>query len=264
VDVDHVIDDLYGLSPGEFTAARDARAAEARKSGDRAAAESLKKLRKPSAGAWLSNQLARQRSKDVENLITLGGKLRAAQDRLDGEKIRRLSKARNEAIASLLREARSLAAQSGAAVSEAAAEDLEATLNAALVDPEAAEAVRRGRLTGALRYSGLGSASAASDVRAVGSAGPKGNRDRRKPDLSSARDAVALAQRELEKANRAVERARADVEERRRSVLAAEAKLKAARSAADLAAGRVKAAQKSAATAKKGVDAARRALRTRA
>jgi hypothetical protein len=262
VDLERITDDLYGLNPSEFTVARDAWAAEARKSRDRATADSLKRLRKPSVGAWLANQLARQRPADVENLITLGGQLRAAQDRLDGEKIRRLSKSRNEAVASLLREAGSLAGQSGQVVSASATEDLEGTLNAALVDPEAAELVRRGRLTTALHYSGLGPGGLGDGMRDGGSTGRGLDQARDTANRRPARDAVASAQRELEKANREVARGEAEVEEAGRKVAAAETTLKEARSAATLAVRRVRAAQKSAAAAQKRLEAARGKLRT--
>ena len=54
-----VVDQLYGGPPDEFIARRDARAKELRKGGDRAAADAVKKLRKPSVSAAAVNRLAR-------------------------------------------------------------------------------------------------------------------------------------------------------------------------------------------------------------
>jgi hypothetical protein len=53
--------DLYALDPSEFTAARDARAAETRQAGDRELAAAVKGLRRPSAAAAALNLLARER-----------------------------------------------------------------------------------------------------------------------------------------------------------------------------------------------------------
>jgi hypothetical protein len=261
VDLDQVTDDLYGISPVTFTAERDARVSEARSSGDRATAESLKKLRKPSVGAWLANQLARQRPTDLESLITLGNQLRAAQDQREGETIRRLSKARSEAVSSLVQASTSLANRSGQRVSDAAVEELEATLNAALVDPEAAESLRRGRLTHGLRDFGFGSGGGAGVAEEAGSVGPKTGDDRRTSKRNATREALASAQRELEQANREVERAKAESARAERDAVAAEATLKAARSVATDAVRRMKEAQKRAVAAERRVESARRKLR---
>ena len=76
VSFESVTAELYCLAPNEFTAARNARASEARKAGDSALAASLKELHKPTVGAWLANLLAQERAEDLERLITVGGELR--------------------------------------------------------------------------------------------------------------------------------------------------------------------------------------------
>jgi hypothetical protein len=50
---------LYGLPLDEFTAARDARARELRRDGEREKAAEVAALRKPVLAAWLVNMLAR-------------------------------------------------------------------------------------------------------------------------------------------------------------------------------------------------------------
>src|SRR5690606_9142966 len=52
--------ELYAGPPAEFVAARNARAAEVRRAGDRALATRVKALPKPSAPAWAVGLLARE------------------------------------------------------------------------------------------------------------------------------------------------------------------------------------------------------------
>jgi hypothetical protein len=118
--------------------------------------------------------------------------------------------------------------------------DLEATLDAAFADPKAAESVRAGRLTTALRYSGLGLAD-------TGTPSPV-----RSPKVERTRSALA-AKRDLELANREAERADAEVERARRAVTLAENDLKRLRATATLAVRRATDARKRASAAKKKV-----------
>src|SRR4051794_15827305 len=73
-----VVEELYGAPPDEFISRRDARAKELRKD-DRAAAEAVKKLRRPSVSAAAVNRLARDAADDVEALLAAGEALRQAQ-----------------------------------------------------------------------------------------------------------------------------------------------------------------------------------------
>ena len=174
MDVEAVAGELYGLVPGEFTATRDARAAEARRAGDREAAESIRRLRRPSVGAWLANLLVRRCPGEVLALLEVGAAMRQAHADLAGGELRRLAERRHELIAGLEAEARDLAAGAAHPANEASLAELEATLEAASADPAAAEALRTGRLTGALRYSGLGPVelSSATDPERAGSPRP--------------------------------------------------------------------------------------------
>ena len=81
---------------------------------------------------------------------------REAQAGLSGAELRRLSRRRGDAVAALVARAKDLALAEGQSVSDAVLEEVTATLEAALADPAAAEALQRGRLGVALRYSGLG------------------------------------------------------------------------------------------------------------
>ena len=81
------------------------------------------------------------------------------------EGIRKLQRERRRAIAALLDDAADLARDRGESISSAVARDLEATLEAALLDPEAATALKMGTLTTGLRYAGLGWSGATDDLK---------------------------------------------------------------------------------------------------
>jgi hypothetical protein len=142
-------------------------------------------------------------------------------------------------VTKLLVEAKSMAKSRRQPVSEAAAMDLEATLDAAFADPKAAEAVRASQLTTALHYSGLGLAdsASASPVRA----------SRAEPSGA----ATAAAKRDLELANREAERAHVEAEKARQAVALAEDDLKRLKTTAALAVRRAADAHKKASVAKK-------------
>ena len=227
MDLESAAQELYGLSPGRFTAARDAKVSEARKAGYPDLASSLKKLRKPSVGAWLGNLLVREQSKDVERLIHLGVELRGPNP-IEGEQIRRVSKEKGDAVSKLVQDAISMASRMGQPASAAALQELEATLEAAFADPQAAEGLRGGQLSSGLHYSGLWSVQPPT--------GPlprvKGSTSTRKS--KSGMDQAA-AQRDLEDAKRGLERADAEVSKVRRSLGVASEELKRLKSAEALA-----------------------------
>src|SRR6516165_23590 len=75
------VDELYGLPLDEFTPRRDELAKELRATGKREEAAWVKALRKPSAAAWLVNQLARTQKSDARRMLEKGDALRVAQER---------------------------------------------------------------------------------------------------------------------------------------------------------------------------------------
>lgn len=151
-----VADELYGLVPAQFTAARDEHARQARAAGERDIAAEIKKLPRPTAGAWLVNQLVRYAATQMDQLFQIGQSLQDAQRELDGERMRELSADRRQVMAALVPEAARLAAAAGLPASAAVLGEVRSTLEAALADPAAGEAVRSGRLARALTYAGLG------------------------------------------------------------------------------------------------------------
>jgi hypothetical protein len=108
------------------------------------------KLRKPSAAAWLVNRLARERPEDVDALLEAGEALRDAQERAvagegAGGDLREAADAERRAVDELVRAARELE-PGGRKPSQAALEQVRATLHAAAADPTVREGVRAGRL----------------------------------------------------------------------------------------------------------------------
>jgi hypothetical protein len=249
MDLERATQELYALSPAQFTAARNAKSGEARKAGFSDVAASLKKLRKPSTGAWLANLLVRERSNEIENLIELGDSLRTPKGERGGDEIRKVSKEKVDAAYKLIRHAKSRASQLGHAASPSAVEELETTLDAAFADPRAAAMLRQGRLTSGLRYSGLGfTAQTRSGTR---SGTPPSAKDAASGRRSRSEADQIAAKRNVDKANKEAEEADADVQKARRAVKKVAAELSRLTSAEALAVRRSKDAHARASAAKK-------------
>ncbi|MGZ4620261.1 MAG: hypothetical protein ACXV3F_16520 [Frankiaceae bacterium] len=225
--VAEVADELYGLPPEEFTAARNERAKTYRSGGDRELGAQIAALRKPSTAAWVVNQLARHRRAELDQLIELGATMREAHLDLKAERLRTLSDQRHRVIAALAGAGRALAAEQGHAVSETVVQEVEQTLEAALADPDAAQAVGSGHLLTALSYAGLGGGGGAvADPvlrRRAGGPGAPSARDREAGeggdsdvderrrrhtcDVAAAQAQAADAERQAEEANRQLDQA---------------------------------------------------------
>ena len=146
---------------------------DARQAGQRELASSLKKLRKPSVGAWLANLLVLEQSNDVAASGRLGCRAASAEttsskeSRFEGPRRRRATSSPSwyETQGQKLLERASRCQRPHA-------EELEATLEAAFADPKAAESLLGGRLSSGLHYSGLGLGEQAG---AGSTTGPKGS-----------------------------------------------------------------------------------------
>jgi len=157
VDLDSISGKLYGMSPDAFTSSRSAEVQSARSAGNRELAAAVAQLRRPTVGAWLANQLARERKDELEALLDLGTSMRKAQQAGDGSELRLLARQRRQMVASLVSEARKLARTRDQRLSENTTRELENTLEAAVATADAANALRSGRLNVGLTYSGFGS-----------------------------------------------------------------------------------------------------------
>jgi hypothetical protein len=245
MNLEEATHDLYRVAPVEFTAARNAMAAEARQSGHSELASSLKKLRKPSVGAWLANLLALEQPRDVERLVALGTELRAPKRKIEGQQIRRVSKEKTDMVSKLVRDAQAKASEAGQRVSAAATQELESTLEAAFADPQAAESLLGGRLSNGLHYSGLGF----SELTATGSStGTKGSAPPGRARSEADRD---TAERNLERARHEAELADAEVEKVRHAMAKTAEELTRLKSSEALAVRRSKAAHASVTAATK-------------
>ncbi|MER7110006.1 hypothetical protein [Streptomyces sp. NPDC000229] len=278
MDLESVTDELYGLRPDRFTAARNTRAAEARTAGDRALADAVRALRRPTLAAWASNLLVRERPAEARSLAALGDGLRRAHQELDGERLRELSRKQHALVTALARQAQQLAADAGQPVGEDVRHEVEATLHAVLADPAAAEEWASGRLVKPLSAP-VGFAAALADVAppARGRGTEEGNQSRSTGE-PPAREQRAHDRRERERRERererrerelreelrrAEEEARAREAERHRAQAdqeRAEAELREAARRVDALAGELKEAQALRRTADEDVRAARRRL----
>jgi len=156
VDLDSVASELYGLLPGEFTAARNDWIKRARAAGERDLAREIQQLGRPTTAAWLVNRLARDHDSGLTALIDLGRELREATSNLSGDDLRALTRQRHEVVHALVQHVRQQATREGHRVSEDVAMEVRQTLEASLADRRVADAVLAGRLTRAASYAGFG------------------------------------------------------------------------------------------------------------
>jgi len=147
-------EELYSCALEEFVERRADLAARARAAGDVTAAKTIAGLRKPTRSAWLLNQFARGAPEVVAELAGLGAEFRAAQSSLDGAAIRDLSVRRRRLLDDLVRQALSVSGQHGPSAS--LAEEVTATLGAALADPRITEQLAAGTLVRVARSDGFG------------------------------------------------------------------------------------------------------------
>jgi hypothetical protein len=222
-------DGLYALPLGRFTPERDARAKAAK--GDKDLVAAIRTLRKPSVAAWVVNLLVRREAGQVEQVLAVGAALRGAQEGMDGAELRALTRQRRQLTSAVTGQARSLAAEEGVRVTQSVADEVEATLTAAMLDAEAARAVRSGLLVRSLTATGVDAVDVAAAVAlpealgfaasptepetpappelhvVPGDAGDAGARRREQAEeaLAAAETAVAAAAGELATAQQAVE-----------------------------------------------------------
>jgi hypothetical protein len=223
VSIDDVAQELYALVPEEFTATRNARAKEAKAAGDAELAAQVQALRKPTAGAWLLNQLVRRHADEVQQVLDLGAQLRAAQGSLGAAEVRALDQQRRQLTRAVAQQARALGQDAGRRVTEQVTTDVEETLRSAMVDEAAGAALLTGLLTDTFSSTGLepvdlsrvvavaGSATGATTAQQAATAPevveePDPALERR---VAEAEEAVAGARADLEAAGEAAEQARA-------------------------------------------------------
>jgi chromosome segregation ATPase len=159
-----IAEELYGVLPGEFTGTRNEWAKATKADGDAELAKRVQELRRPSVAAWVVNRLMRHQGEQMTQVLELGSSLRQAQSDLDAEALRELTRQRRQLTTAVTHQGRVLAAELGQKVTDAVADQVEGTLHAAMVDEQAAAAVRSGMLVAALTATGVGSADVVDAV----------------------------------------------------------------------------------------------------
>lgn len=207
---DDLIRRLYESPPEGFVAARTAAVNEARKAGDRDTAKRLAALKKPTVAAWVVNLLALRRPDLIEELAELSGALREAQRGLRGDQLRELTAQRRQVVSALVASARRLAEAEEPGV-KLPLGDVEATLSAALAEPDVAAQVRTGRLIRSASYAGFGEVPRPRLRLVTDDAGLD---DAEEPGQDEEADVIELPNAAREKA--ASERERLAAERRRR------------------------------------------------
>jgi hypothetical protein len=200
--------ELYQGDPEEFMARRGELVAQAREAGQAAAAKQIGALRKPTRSAWVVNRLVRADPGVRDRLAELSAELREAERSRDGTRIREASAARARLVDELTRQALNDLPAPPAAVRE----EVTATLDAALADPEVA--ANLGTLVRAAHWAGFGLAGnrqsapapapPAAKTKKPAPAEPSAERERRhREKIIDAERAVAEADRAADAANAA-------------------------------------------------------------
>ena len=191
-DLDQELDDLYGLPPEDFVAARNDLAARLRKAGQAEAAEGVRALRKPSVAVWAVNQLARGQRKEISALIEAGERLRRAQKEAFGGKggdaVREATAVERAVARTLTHHAQELLLSGGRPASQQTLERIARTLRTAAVEPEIAPLLAAGRLAGELDSPGFAAvAELAPPKRPSAPTAPKRDDAARKRELQMRR-----------------------------------------------------------------------------
>jgi hypothetical protein len=215
-------DELYALPLADFTPHRDALAKEHK--ADKELAARLKALKKPSVAAWVVNLFVRREPEQVDQVVQVGEALRQAQADMSAEDLRALTRQRRQLTAAITVEARRTAREEGHKVTQAVADQVEATLTAAMLDEGAAAAVRSGLLVAALAATGMDEVDTASAVavpEALGfTAAPRESAPAPRPELHVVPDPDADA-KAIEEADEQVAAASAAVHEAQSALAAA-------------------------------------------
>jgi hypothetical protein len=200
--------ELYEADPDGFTARRQELSDHAREAGQPAVARQIAALRKPTRSAWVVNRLVRSDPEVRARLDALGADLREAAD---GARLRELTTARSRLVDELTR-----AALAGLPAPPAALrEEVTATLDAAIADPEVAG--RLGSLARAEKYAGFGPVLASTGNFAVAPAAPAPVREPKDP-AEAAAERAARRQQKIHDAERVL----ADADGALQAALAAE------------------------------------------
>ena len=237
------LDELFAAPLGEFVAVRNDVARRLRAEGKKEEADEVAAVKKPSAAVWAVNQLSRRQRRDVDLLLDVGHRLRAAHAESDPAQARKAfdgaRQAEHEAMGRLLAAAEGLLEEEQGTASRAMLDRVASTLRAAAVTDEGREQLARGRLTEELETTGFELAAAAAPKTR-----PARSRGRAKEDPAAARAALAEAQKRKRDADARVRDAEKEAAAAKRALEAAEKTLAEARAEAEEAAAEFERAKK--------------------
>jgi hypothetical protein len=213
------VDALFKLPLGEFTAARNALAAELKKAGRQAEATEVKALAKPSVPAWVVNQLYWRHREPFERLMEAGDRLRRAQASQPASNSgREAIVARREAVTALAAIAADILREGNHGAARDLLRRVTSTLEALSSYGSPPDAPVAGRLTDHLEPAGfeavadLFSGSAPPVREGRPRAGSKRTELVRRSDEKDAKDSAAAARASVRDAERALSAARKQVE----------------------------------------------------
>jgi hypothetical protein len=179
-------------------------------------------LKKPPVPVWVVNQLARQERRDVDLLLDVGHRLRAAHGESDPQKARQAfdsaRQAEHEALGRLTKAATRLLEEEQGTASQAMLDRVASTLRAAAVTEEGRELLARGRLTEELTATGFDLAAGLTPKAPP----QKPKRGPKRDDVASARAALDEAKARQREADRHVRDAKKEVDAARRALQSAE------------------------------------------
>jgi hypothetical protein len=228
---DDRLDELYREHPDGFVAGRNALAKELRQAGERDEAERVKKLRRPSAAAWLINRAALTSPKALQEFAEASQALADAQAKaLEGEDDgatgwRAAATREREAATAVIEAARGAADDAGHKAGQRALELVDETLRAAAADPALRERVLRGRVEREQSAATLGTPSLASLPDLDRGASKRQTAARARREATQARRDLERTEDELADAEAHQERMQAHVEQTAETLKQAKAKL---------------------------------------
>lgn len=228
---DEELDRLFEAPLGDFVAVRNELAKGLRAEGRKEEADEVAALKKPPVPVWVVNQLARRERRDVDLLLDVGHRLRAAHGESDPAKARQAfdsaRQAEHEALGRLTKAAAALLEEEQGTASQAMVDRVASTLRAAAVTEEGRELLARGRLTEELTTTGFDLAAGLTPTA------PPPSRKRKGPDVAAARAALDEAREREREALKAMRAREKEVQAARRALESAEAALDEARAEAD-------------------------------
>jgi hypothetical protein len=173
------VDRLFSVPLEDFVAERKQVAKELREAGEREAAAEVAKLPKPTPPAWALNRLARDEPDEVGAWLDAAEELREVSES-PGAGLREAIEAHRDATRTLLGVVRDRARPGGKPLSEPMLVRVRELLQAATVDAQVAEALRRGVVVESGEVPSLGGAQAlgaggeAGGAQALGAADEAG------------------------------------------------------------------------------------------